>query len=154
MPDFQPNKLTVEYRDGHIPFGPVIPRYYTLTHSDDSGKLFLTIGNSFAWDQVSTMRDEVLGEWKFIGDTLYFWVYLHIDEGQFTYEESKKRNEVFRRELPLALSSIRYGDQLLFHQYPMLDYAPIIVHFISIYPDLATQENWGSFAHYAIQQTM
>ncbi|MDF2790251.1 MAG: hypothetical protein K0S80_3350 [Neobacillus sp.] len=41
---FIPEKISVEYRDGVTIAEPVIPRYYTLTHSDVTGELFLTIG--------------------------------------------------------------------------------------------------------------
>jgi hypothetical protein len=56
-----------------------------------------------------------------------------------------KRNEVFRRELPLALTAIRYRDRILFNTYPQLEQASIIVNFMSAYPQFARQENWGTF---------
>jgi hypothetical protein len=48
--------------------GPVIPRAYTLTHSDSTGELFLGIGSTFDRHQIAgwytrLMRDEVLAEW-------------------------------------------------------------------------------------------
>jgi len=43
MSEFNPEKLTVEYRDIVTATKPIIPRRYTLTHSDDTGELFLTI---------------------------------------------------------------------------------------------------------------
>jgi hypothetical protein len=44
-------------------------RCYTLTHSDTTGELFLTIGPDFDRAQISglytrLMRDEVLAEWR------------------------------------------------------------------------------------------
>lgn len=148
MPNFDPNKLTVEYRDDVTPFGPIIPRYYTLTHSDATGDLHLTIGTQFAWDQLTPMRDEVLGGWQYVGGNIYFFVYLYIDGGQYTLQEATKRYEIFRRELPLALTAIRYGDRLLFDIHPNLNHAPIIVHFISAHPELIAQENWGTLLDY------
>ena len=109
--NFNPEKLSVEYMDGITATGPVIPRNYTLTHSDLTGDLFLTIGIHYAWDKINPMRDEVLGEWKQTGGSLYYCVYLHIDQGQYNQNKSAKRNEIFRRELPLALTAIRYGDR-------------------------------------------
>ena len=43
---FYPEKLSVEYMDGATSTEPVIPRRYTLTHSDLTGELFLTYRNS------------------------------------------------------------------------------------------------------------
>ncbi|WP_252504940.1 staygreen family protein [Sporosarcina sp. Marseille-Q4943] len=150
MVKFNPEKLFVQYRHGINTMQPVIPRRYTLTHSDDTGDLFLTIGNEFAWDKVNTkMRDEALGEWMSNGECLYFYVYLYIDQGEYSQNASAKRNEVFRRELPLALTAIRYGDKLLFNKCPNLDNATIIVNFKSTYPQFARQENWGTFSSFS-----
>lgn len=147
---FNPEKLFVQYRHGITSMKPVIPRRYTLTHSDDTGNLFLTIGNEYAWDKVNTkMRDEVLGEWIFIGECLYFYVYIYIDQGEYNQNPSTKRNEIFRRELPLALTAIRYGDRLLFNKYPNLDNANIIVNFISTYSQFSRQENWGTLSSFS-----
>lgn len=146
MNKFNPEKLSVQYRNGVTSLQPVIPRRCTLSHSDDTGDLFLTIGSEYAWDKVNPqMRDEVLAEWCMYGSHLYFYVYLYIDQGEYDQKSSAKRAETFRRELPLALSAIRYGDQLLINQYPYLDHAMIIIHFISVYPQCTRQENWGTF---------
>lgn len=142
---FYPEKLSVEYMDGATATEPLIPRRYTLTHSDVTGKLFLNIGNKYAWDKINPMRDEVLGEWKQYGSSLCFCVYLYVDQGEYPPSVSAKRNGIFRRELPLALTAIRYGDRILFNTYPYLDQAPIFIHFMSAYPQFARQENWGNF---------
>lgn len=145
MSKFIPEKLSVEYRGGVTPTEPIMPRRYTLTHSDVTGDLFLTIGIHYAWDKVNPMRDEVLGEWKTNRSFLYYCVYLYVDQGEHNQNASAKRNEIFRRELPLALTAIRYGDRFLFNTYPNLDQALIIINFISAYPQFARQESWGTF---------
>jgi hypothetical protein len=145
---FNSEKLFVEFQDGVTVTGPITPRLYTLTHSDITGELFLTIGAHYAWDKINPTRDEVFAAWKLYGSSLYYGVYLTVDDGQFNLQESKKRKEIFRRELPLALTAIRYGDRFLFDQYPGLDNAPIIIHFMSTYPQLAKQEIWGTFYRY------
>ncbi|RLL41800.1 hypothetical protein D8M04_17180 [Oceanobacillus piezotolerans] len=145
MSTFNPDKLFVEYSDGVTPTKPVPQRHYTLTHSDLTGDLFLMIGMDYAWEKINPMRDEVVAEWKTNGISQYFHVYLYIDQGEYNLSESAKRNEVFRRELPLALTAIRYGDRFLFRKWPTLEQAPIIIHFISTYPQFARQEYWGTF---------
>ncbi|WP_144555455.1 staygreen family protein [Bacillus sp. X1(2014)] len=149
MTTFNPEKLSVEYKDGVTATEPVIPRYYTLTHSDLTGELFLAIGKQYAWDKINPLRDEVLGEWKTNGTSLNYCVYLYIDQGELNQKVAAKRTEVFKRELPLALSAIRYGDRFLFNAYPILDHASIIVTFMSAYPQFSSQENWGNFRRFS-----
>ena len=151
MSRFNSEGLSVKYRDGVTATEPIIPRKYPLTHSDFTGELFLTIGTQFAWDKVNLdMRDEVLGEWEKNENRLYYNVYLFIDQGEHDLTSATRRNEIFRRELPLALTAIRYGDRFLFDQYPTLDYALIIVNFIPTHPQFARQESWGTFNSYSI----
>ena len=97
------------------------------------------------------MRDEVLGEWKENSSSLYYCVYVYIDQEPFNPHTSAKRYEVFRRELPLALTAIRYGDNLLFQNYPILDQATVVINFVSAYPLFARQENWGMFHNYSVK---
>ncbi len=149
MSNFIPEKLSVEYNDGVNATKPVIPRRYTLTHSDLTGDLFLTIGTQYAWDKINPKRDEVLAEWIPNGNSIYYNVYLYLDQGEYNKDISAKRKEIFKRELPLALTAIRYGDRLLFKTYPSLDHATIIVNFLSAYPEFARQENWGPFHEYS-----
>lgn len=151
MSRLKPEKLSVEYRDGVSETEPIIPRRYTLTHSDLTADLFLTIAPEFAYDKVSDMRDEVLGEWLLIDGSVQYYVYLQID-GQLGKGMSGIRNEVFRRELPLALEAIRYGDRLFFDAHPELNQSPILVYFLSSYPEYNTVENWGSFEDYEIKE--
>ncbi|GHH98072.1 hypothetical protein AM1BK_16150 [Neobacillus kokaensis] len=148
MSTFYPDKLSVEYLDGTAAANPVIPRRYTLTHSDLTGELFLNIGIHYALDKINPLRDEVLGEWKQYGGFFCFYVYLYVDQGEQTLSVSAKRNEIFRRELPLALTAIRYGDRFLFNKYPHLDQASLIIQFMSAYPQFAKQENWGTFQRF------
>ena len=148
---FTPERLSVEFRNGMTDLGPIIPRHYTLTHSDTSGELFLTIGTQFAWDQINKeLRDEVLGVWHLNENQLSYHVFFYLDQGEYDLSNVKRRNEIFRRELPLALTAIRYGDRKLFYCYPSLDYAKITTFFISSYPAFTKQEIWGNFSNYAI----
>jgi hypothetical protein len=149
LSNFNPEKLFVAYTSDVTASEPVIPRCYTLTHSDITGELFLTIGIQYAWENINPKRDEVLGEWKQNGDSLYYYVNLYIDQGEYNINVAAKRNEIFRRELPLALTAIRYGDRFLFSSCPQLDHTLIIINFISTYPQFARQESWGAFHQFA-----
>jgi len=148
---FTPERLSVEFRNGMTQLGPILPRHYTLTHSDTSGELYLTISTQFASDKINKeLRDEVLGVWHLNENQLSYHVYVYLDQGEYDLTNVKRRNEIFRRELPLALTAMRYGDRKLFYCYPSLDCANITIFFISTFPSYSTQENWGDFNNYAI----
>jgi hypothetical protein len=149
MSKLNPQKLSVEYRKGVTCTEPIIPRRYTLTHSDITAELFLTIELKFACDKTTSMRDQVLGEWIQKGGDYLFYVYLDID-GQLNQRDTAIRNSAFRRELPLALEAIKYGDQTFFRKYYELNNSPIIVFFISADPHYNRIEKWGSFVDYDI----
>lgn len=149
MSRLNPKKLSVEFRGSVTATEPIFPRRYTLTHSDITAELFLTIGLTYAFDKITAMRDEVLGEWVNTNEDYNFNVYLYVD-GNFGSKAAEIRNFIFRRELPLALEGIRYGDKEFFEAHSVLDYAPIIVYFMSSYPQFNKIENWGTFSEYDI----
>lgn len=145
-----PDKLYVELKDDIRKTEPILGRKYTLTHSDISGDLFLTIGTDYAYEKITDMRDEVIAQWRMddsLDDSLYLFVYLYVN-GEFDPASSATREAIFRRELPLALEAIRYGDRYLFDAYPYLDNLLVWVYF-----DLGNQENcqlenWGYIGDY------
>jgi len=122
---------------------PVIGRKYTLTHSDITAELFLTVGLQFAYDKFNSMRDEVLAEWKYYNGNPFLYAYVYVD-GQFGPAVSAVRNAIFRRELPLALEAVRWGDRTFFIAHPELDNAPIWIHFDSTNPEYNRFEYWGT----------
>lgn len=148
MSRLNPEKLHVEFV-GVTPTKPIIPRRYTLTHSDLTGDLYLTLGPDFAYYKITPMRDEVLGEWMINNNGYEYYVYLFVN-GQFSSDIKAIRESIFRRELPLALEAIRYGDNSFFEANATLDYAPIIVYFLSTDPNFNKVENWGTFSDYKI----
>ena len=128
-------KLLVTYLTGAAPDKLIVPRRYTLTHSDISGNLFLSIGSEYNKKQISRlytrlMRDEVLAELS--SDINYYTlrVYCHVS-GRFVFGSAKFRYSIFRSELPLVLEAIRYGDKALFEKNPELEHVPVYIHFHS-----------------------
>ena len=142
MERLNPEKLYVKYGPGATATEPVIGRKYTLTHSDITADLFLTIGLEYAYDEINKMRDEVLAEWQTYEGNPFLYVYVYV--GQFDPVITSIRDTVFRRELPLALEAIRYGDSEFFMEYPQLDNAPIWIYFDSPNPDYNKFEYWGT----------
>lgn len=142
MKRLNPEKLHVEYRNGVTTAHPIVGRKYTLTHSDETGDLFLTIGLEYAFDQINKMRDEVLAEWQIDEGAPLLYVYVYV--GQFGPIITAIRNTIFRRELPLALKAMFYGDSEFFKEYPQLYNAPIWIYFDSSNPEYNRFEFWGT----------
>ena len=152
MKRLNPEKLHVTYLSGASPENLLLPRRYTLTHSDRTGELFLSIGGQFDIKQISKlytrlMRDEVLAELCYEGDNLLFRVYCHVSGG-FVLGTAKWRYNIFQYELPLVLETIRYGDGTLFKQNPKLDDTPVFIHFKSKNNKVNKVENWGTVVEY------
>jgi hypothetical protein len=142
MKRLNPEKLHVELRPGVTESEPIIPRRYTLTHSDITADLFLTIAPEYAYDKINKMRDEVLGEWRTHNKSLYLYVYVYL--GDYGPAVTPIRNTIFRRELPLALEAIIYGDRRFFEAHPKLNNAPIWIHFHSTDAKYDKFEYWGT----------
>lgn len=153
MSRLRPEKLHVRLAEGWMADGPVTPRRYTLTHSDMTGDLFLTVGPSFDRAQISglytrLMRDEVLAEWREEeGPSLH--VFCHVSGG-LVFGSASFRYAIFRQELPLVLECFRYGDRRLFEAHPELDRAPIRVDFRSSRRRYRRRERWGTPADYRL----
>lgn len=133
MRRLSPEKLHVTYLPGIRSEGPVVSRRYTITHSDITGDIFLTIGTNYNLKQISGwytrfMRDEVLAEWKAIQNKLLLHVYCHVSRG-LVFGRPGWLYAIFRGELPLILETIQYGDRILFTSNPELDNAQVMIHF-------------------------
>jgi hypothetical protein len=152
-----PSKLHVSFQQNVHSEGPVTPRRYTLTHSDATGDLFLTIGTAYQEEQIAgwytrLMRDEILAEWLQEEADPALHVYCHISGG-LIFGSAAMRDGIFRQELPLVLEAFRYGDRALFTTNPQLDAAPIYVHFQSEKARYNRVEQWGTPADYRSEVT-
>jgi hypothetical protein len=147
MSEFNPDKLFVKYIPPVNKVAPIVGRRYTLTHSDDTGDLFLTIALNYDYSSINPMRDEVLAEWVNINFQLTLIAYCQVDlTGEYT--NSKIRYKIFKRELPLALKAICNGDKSTYETHPYLRFCPIYVRFISKYHEFNKLEYWGTPQNY------
>ena len=147
MSKFQPEKLNVSYKDEIRTKTFLFPRKYTLTHSDESGELFLSIGKNYDFDQINyNNRDEVLGSWE-KDDKEYLLITLEVDNGD-DISNTIKRDKIFRQEIVLALMAIVYGDNLFFENNKELYEAPVRVKFNSKFSEYDTLEDWGMVKDY------
>lgn len=149
MHRLDPAKLTTRLWDVAYT-EPIIPRKYTLTHSDETAQLFLSIGQDYAYGEITAMRDEVLAKWHSTMNGYILCGFIQIDLVPTNKLQSVSRFSIFKRELPLALEAIRFGDRRLFEQYPFLDHSDIYIHYSSIYPELSGFEYWGMPRNYTV----
>jgi hypothetical protein len=149
-----PEKLHVTFLPGIDPDSLETPRYYTLTHSDTTGDLFLSIGPNYDAKKISRfytrlMRDEVLVELKKDSEELSLNVHCHVSGG-LVFGRAKWRYNIFCSELSLVLEAIRFGDKAFFDHDPKLDQAQILVHFKSTDKEYDKTEKWGSLGDYRL----
>jgi hypothetical protein len=132
---FDPSKLTFNIHAPATAFRPIEGRKYTLTHSDKTGQLFLSIGNEYNLSAINPkVRDEVLAEWLPKMGEYMLWGKVYVSGGEFDEKYSKVRFLIFQKELDLALKAIIYGDRILFTYFPWLLDSPIYIQYESIFP--------------------
>jgi hypothetical protein len=153
MDHLNPDKLHVDFIDGANPNGPITPRTYTLTHSDMTGDLFLTISQRFKFSQVSgfytrRMRDEVLAKWD-VNEQKSLHVHCHVSGG-LVFGLSKWRDEIFRYHLPMVSEAFWYGDRTLMSLYPEFAGGQVIVHFHAREKKFNKDEAWGVLDDYKL----
>jgi hypothetical protein len=149
-------RLHVKYIGDATTKEPALPRRYTLTHSDQTGDLFLSIGREYDLAAISGlytrfMRDEVLAEYLQKNDTIRLHVYCHVSGG-IVFGFARWRYTIFQYHLPGVLEAFRYGDdEFLRDQIDFLK-APVRVHFRSNRPRFHRIEDWGILNDYKTNQ--
>lgn len=149
MAHYKPEKLHVEFSaDLH---DQSLPRCYTLTHSDRTGDLSLTIAPQYDQAQISgwytrLMRDEVLGEWN-DESSPSLHIHCHVS-GDLVFGPAKWRDAIFRQHLLMVLEAICNGDIDFFAQHVQFQEAPVRVHFHAKKNSLDRVEDWGCVKDY------
>jgi hypothetical protein len=149
-------KLHVKFLDTSKPEGPVSPRKYTLTHSDTTGDLFLSVGPEYDHKAISGfytrfMRDEVLAELTEGKNGPVMHVYCHVSGG-FALGTASWRYAIFQRHMRQVLQAFRSGDAVFFNKNPRYNQAPVMVHFRSKNKRYNLTENWGFISDYILQE--
>lgn len=154
MSALNPEKLHVRFRRGAAQDRLDLPRRYTLTHSDLTGELYLTIGMNYDRRQTGglytrLMRDEVQAEWLEGSAGLELHVYCHVSGG-LVVGPAKWRYEIFQTHLPQVLQAFRYAERRLIAARPDLDRTPVFVHFAARQKRFRKVEAWGTLAEYRV----
>ena len=153
MVSYKPEKLHVILSpEMH---GAKLPRCYTLTHSDRTGDMFLTIARDYNREAISgwytrLMRDEVLGDWQAEDGRLSLHIHCHVSGG-FALGPAKWRGSIFRQHLPMVLEAICNGDGNFISAEPDYRRAPIKVHFHAKQQDLDCIEVWGCVQDFLVE---
>ncbi|KAL6601696.1 hypothetical protein ACP70R_044916 [Stipagrostis hirtigluma subsp. patula] len=147
---FEASKLKVLFLgDDGGQEGGVLPRTYTLTHSDVTARLTLAVSRSINRAQLQgwynrLQRDEVVAEWKKVRGRMSLHVHCHISGGHFLLDLiAGLRYYIFRKELPVVLKAFVHGDGDLFSRHPELEEATVWVYFHSNLPRFNRVECWG-----------
>lgn len=128
---------------------PLLPRTYTLTHSDVTASLTLAVSHTINRAQLQgwynrLQRDEVVAEWKKVRGRMSLHVHCHISGGHFLLDLiAGLRYYIFRKELPVVLKAFVHGDGDLFSRHPELEDATVWVYFHSNLTRFNRVECWG-----------
>lgn len=146
---FNPDKLETTFIEPITPYGPIENRKYTLTHSDETGMLFLDIADEYNYDAINLdLRDELLGTWKAFDDEdeygLFFYAYI----GDLDLAASLMKYNAFKYHMKGAIQAIVYGDKELINKYPELLDSPIYVKFDASIPIFNNYEFYGYVKDY------
>ncbi|WP_273128005.1 staygreen family protein [Metabacillus sp. HB246100] len=154
MSSFDPNKLTVTIIPPASSSFPVKGRKYTLTHSDETGDLFLDIGYVYNELKInSKMRDEVIAQWSLTSDSRWFLAgKAYVDGGEYSKEQARVRHTIFLREMDTALKGIVNGDLPFYLHYPFLLDAPIYLYFESQFPEFRKVYSFNTPRMYLVRR--
>jgi hypothetical protein len=140
-------KVFVQYRDIMGPYGPVMGRLYTITHSDTTAELFVFVASNYADDQITKMRDEVRIAWEVYKEEIALIGSVIVD-GNGVIGDASIRNKIFYNEMPTALQALRQADRFLFEKEPDLDNTPVLIQFISNNPEYNKTYDFGAIGIY------
>ena len=128
------SRLHISFVDGTGPVGPVVPRRYTLTHSDRTGHLFVSVGEEYdagalrSW-QVRLERDEVLGEWAVDEGRPRLDLHMAAQGGLPIFGTGRMRVGIFRHYRELVLETLATADAAQTAAHPQLEGAPVVARF-------------------------
>lgn len=147
-----PSKLHLRFMEGIKVDKFLLPRRYTLTHSDMTGDLFLTIGSEYDHKKISgwytrLMRDEVLAEWQVDQETFVLHLFCHVSGGGVV-GTAGWRYRIFQQHMPLVLEAFHFGDREIFQTHPKLGASGIVVHFSARQKKYNLVESWGQIGQY------
>lgn len=142
------DKLKISIIEPITPTSPILGRKYTLTHSDLTGDMFLTIGPTYDYKAINKeLRDELIGKWILDDNKNYnliFYAYIN----DLDFKNAKKKSDSFKYHLQMAIKAVIFGDKDLFLYNKHLINAPIYVNFVSVFLELTYIQSYGHVNDY------
>lgn len=128
------DRLHTRFLDEADTEGLSAERCYTLTHSDRTGDLFLSIGSHYDDDalrslQVRLERDEVLARWARTDGGWTLELHMMAQGGLPLFGTGAMRCSIFRHYRPLVLRAICRGDREFLDAHEERGEAPVIACF-------------------------
>nr|WP_195266077.1 MULTISPECIES: staygreen family protein [unclassified Clostridium] len=148
MDKLEPSKLIFDFKDGISKEGPIIPRNYTVTHSDEAGNILVIVAKTYDKSCVTDKRDEIYGKWCENGNKYILCIELSVDGNERDKNKVLQRNRIFRDVLPLVITAIRQGDLGLIKKHNKLDESDIFIKFNSRFDEFYKVEHWGKLKNY------
>lgn len=145
MSKLDSSKLNVTFFPPATPYKPFENRKYTVEICNETGKIYVTIGNRYFQQHASNISaKEITAQWTPRMGQFILNGKVHVSKGEFDEEQAKIRLSSFQQHLDLALAAIVFGDQKFFHNYPWLLDSPIYIHFESNYPQFHQMLYFGT----------
>lgn len=148
MDKLDPSKLIFDFKSGISKDGPIIPRNYTVTHSDKTGDILVIVAKTYDKSNVTNKKDEVYGKWCENGKEYVLCLELSVDGNERDKNKVAQRNRIFREALPLVITAIRQGDLGLIKKHNKLDESDIFIKFNSRFDEFYKVEYWGKLKNY------
>lgn len=139
----------IEFREPATALTPIENRKYTMTHSDETGDLFVVIDTEYAEDKVGPLQDEIRLEWTMMKGMPILYGMVLVDGNGIDVDNAATRDMIFKREMHVALQAIYFADQLLLDAYPELRDTPILIHFSSTQPEYNKVYHFGTIGEYS-----
>ena len=140
--------IEAEMRDGVNTIFPIYRRKYTMTHSDETGELFVVVGKDFAKERITPTRDEVMMGFEREGKILAIVGSVLVDGDTIPESFAKTRYEIFKANMPTAIMAIRTADQAFFEQHPFLDQIRVMIWYKSTQPEFNHFYDYGPIGNY------
>jgi len=133
-------------------FHPLEGRKYTLSQSEYTGNLFLSISNQFSKITDNSNVSEILqAEWITLMGEYALNGKISMNGSESDKRLTQVRCMIFQKELPELIRLLVLADNQFFNNYPLLLDAPIIIHFNTDISDFSGTFHLGTPRQYLLK---
>lgn len=133
-------------------FYPLEGRKYTLSQSEYTGKLFLSISNQFSKKTHDSNVSEILqAEWITLTGEYALKGKISLNGSENDRRLTQVRCMIFQKDLPELIRFIVTADNHFFNNFPLLLDAPIIIHLDTAFPEYSSTFHLGTPRQYLLK---